>query len=100
MEAIAVSSSIARDRVDSRVHFQMPFRENSGHPDTGFKKPCYACVNSVIEIPVIESDELGVDLEIKAKHDGYFLPTAYFTELMARRNAFKISQKTSRLHGK
>jgi hypothetical protein len=53
--AIAVSSSILPGDVDPRFHIQMPFREQrGGHPDTGFTKPCYACINWTVQVPVLE----------------------------------------------
>jgi len=42
----------------------MPFRECGGHPDIGFTKPCYACVDWTVEISVLESDEIDIELEI------------------------------------
>ena len=71
----------------------MPFREHGGHPDTGFTKPCYACVNWTVDLPVLESDEVGVELEIRAHDEGRFLPEPFFRELIARRDAYKARQK-------
>ena len=94
LEAIAVSSSIRPDQLDPRLHFQMPFRERGGHPDTGFAKPCYACVNWTVEVPVLESDEVGVELEIHAHDEGRFLSEPFFRELIARRDAYKSQQRS------
>lgn len=93
LEAIAVSSSISPEQMDPRVHFQMPFRERAGHPDTGFTKPCYACVNWTVEVPVLESDEIGVELEIDARDEGRFPSAPFFRELIARRDAYRARQR-------
>lgn len=78
-----ISSTITS--ADPRRHVIMKWRRG-GDPDTGFDRPCYACVDFMHVLKVTKG--LLFNLEVAASNQGRFVSAEKLQTIVALRNAW------------
>lgn len=86
---VGISSTVTR--VDPRRHVLMKwYRRRGGDPDTGFDRPCYACVDfmHVLEVRIGKV----FPLEVAAAYEGRFISAEKLQTVVALKNAWARRQ--------
>ena len=84
---VGVSSTIASDVLDPARHIAMKWHAGrSGDSETGFFKPCYACVEFTHVLEVREGEEFA--LEVNAEFQKKFIRAEKLRTLVAAVNAW------------
>jgi len=82
---VGVSSTVTA--ADPRRHVIMKWlRRRGGDPDTGFDRPCYACVDFMHVLEVRQGRECA--LEVAAAFEGRFVSAEKLQTIVALKNAY------------
>jgi hypothetical protein len=82
---VGISSSIPIP--DPRRHVMMKWlRRRGGDPDTGFDRPCHACVDFMHVLEVRQGEEFA--LEVVAAFEGRFVSAEKLQTIVALKNAW------------
>ena len=86
---VGVSSSIPPASVDPARHIAMKWMGRAGgNPETGFSRPCHACVDFPQRIEVYQG--IRFSKEVAAHHQGHFIRADKLQTIIATINAWTL----------